>query len=212
MWNFIDGINADNADRLEVYRDFCLGRAAAFDQLGVLAGQLPAATGIGSRGGGIAFYLVATRTGRQVNIENGRQVPAYHYPRLHGPRSPSFARATYLLPEGAEESTGRIYVSGTASIVGHLTMHAGDITRQCQETLANITHLVSADNLAAHGVHRGHTLTDLRDIKIYVRHHEHIETVREICTGAFDAAAEIFFLNADICRADLLVEIEAVIK
>src|ERR1700722_15914615 len=31
MWNFVTDINADNADGLEIYRDFCRGRAEAFD-------------------------------------------------------------------------------------------------------------------------------------------------------------------------------------
>ncbi len=44
-----------------------------------------------------------------------------------------------------------------------------------------------------------------------MRHRRDIATVREICTQAFDPAADIAFLNVDICRSDLLVEIEGVV-
>jgi chorismate lyase / 3-hydroxybenzoate synthase len=212
MWNFVNDINQSNGAGLEIYRDFCVGRAEAFEQKSYLTQQLPAATGIGSLGGGIGFYFIAARAGVRVNIENSRQTPAYRYPERYGPRSPSFARATYLGPDGAAGSDGQIYVSGTSSVVGHLTMHAGDVERQFQETLANLRHLVHADNLGRHGLDRGHDLTDLRNIKVYVRHRGHLDAVRELCAAAFDPAAEIGFLTVDICRADLLVEIEAMIR
>ncbi len=124
MWNFVEDINGDNGEGLEVYRDFCRGRAEAFEQCAVEFDQFPAATGIGSLGGGIAFYLLACRSGGHVNIENPQQVPAYHYPRRYGPRSPRFARATHV-PCGS----GQIYVSGTASVLGHETVHAGQIVQ-----------------------------------------------------------------------------------
>lgn len=210
MWNFIADINAGNSAGLEVYRDFCRGRAQAFEQLAVPSDQLPAATGIGSLGGGIAFCLLASRSARCINIENSRQVPAYQYPERYGPRSPSFARATYVAPADDNQS-GHIYVSGTSSVVGHMTMHHGDVATQCHETLANIAHLLSADNLARHGVRSGRDLTDLRNVKAYVRHRRDIATVREICTKAMDPTVDIAFLNVDVCRSDLLVEIEGVL-
>lgn len=211
MWNFVEDINADNDDGLEVYRDFCRGRAQAFDQLAIPDNRLPAATGIGSLGGGVGFCLLASRSARCVNIENSRQVPAYRYPERYGPRSPSFARATHLAPAGIDTRSGQIYVSGTASVVGHLTMHHGDVAAQCREALSNIAHLLSADNLARHGLRPGRELTDLRNIKAYVRHRRDIATVREICAQALDPTADIAFLNVDICRSDLLVEIEGIV-
>ena len=206
MWNFVGDINGDNAEGLEVYRDFCRGRAEAFEQCAVRFEQFPAATGIGSLGGGIAFYLLACRSGGHVNIENPQQVPAYHYPRRYGPRSPRFARATYV-PCGS----GQIYVSGTAAVLGHETVHAGQIVAQCRLALENIGLLIGRRNLAASGIDGGADLTDLTNIKAYVRHAEHLDIVRELCAEAFSPSADIAFLNVDICRSDLLVEIEGIV-
>lgn len=208
MWNFVEHINGDNNDGLEVYRDFCRGRAQAFDELSIPSNQLPAATGIGSLGGGIGFCLLASRSSHCINIENTRQTPAYRYPDRYGPRSPSFARATYV---GMADEGGHIYVSGTASIVGHVTVHPGDVDGQCREALANIAHLLSGDNLARHGVLRGSSLTDLHNVKAYVRHSQDIATVKEICAQLLSPTADIAFFNVDICRSDLLVEIEGIV-
>jgi chorismate lyase / 3-hydroxybenzoate synthase len=208
MWNFVENINGTNSEGLEVYRDFCRGRARAFHEFGFAEEHLPAATGVGALGGGIGFCLLAGRSAHRVTIENSRQVPAYRYPERYGPSSPSFARATHVAAAGSGAS---IYVSGTASVVGHETLHRGQIAQQCGETLANLEHLLSADNLARHGLRPGRRLEDLRNIKVYVRDQQDLQTVREICAKAFSPAADIAFLNVDLCRSDLLVEIEGIV-
>ncbi|WP_327347366.1 FkbO/Hyg5 family chorismatase [Streptomyces europaeiscabiei] len=210
MWNFIGRINTDNAEGLEVYQDFCVGRAEAFEAKPDRVHCMPAATGIGSRSGGIAILMLAARTGITQNIENGRQVPAYAYPRLYGPKSPSFARATRQVPAGTSEEYGAVYVSGTASITGHRTRHAGDVKAQCALALENIAHLLGGANLARGGMRGGHDLKDLRRVKVYVRHAEHLPAIRAACADAFPPA-RVAYLNVDICRADLLVEIEGVV-
>lgn len=208
MWNFVEGINADNAEGLEVYRDFCRGRAEAFELAGVGDGAVPAATGIGSQGGGIAFYFTASRSLPVTSVENPLQVSAYHYPPVYGPRAPKFARATHL----GEPDGGQLYVAGTASIRGHETLHVGDVERQTRLALENIALVIGRENLAAHGLDQGHTLADLDNIKVYIRRREDIPVVRRICDEAFSPSAEIAFLNVDICRADLLVEIEGIVS
>ncbi|UMP07006.1 FkbO/Hyg5 family chorismatase [Amycolatopsis sp. EV170708-02-1] len=208
MWNFIENINGTNSKGLEIYQDFCQGRSQAFREFAFTDSQLPAATGVGALGGGIGFCLLAGRSVRRVNVENSRQMPAWRYPERYGPSSPSFARATYV----ASPNRGAfIYVSGTASVVGHETVHPGHIADQCGETLTNIEHLLSSGNLAVHDLRPGRRLEDLRDIKVYVRRRQDLHTVREICAKAFSPAADIAFLNLDLCRADLLVEIEGVV-
>lgn len=163
-------------------------------------------------GGGIPFYFLACRAGRVIHLENPRQVPAYSYPRQYGPKSPSFARATYLTRPGWPASAGALYVAGTASILGHETVHAGDVGRQCDVALENIAHLISAANLSRHGIGCGYDLNDLRLIKVYTRHLSDIPLVERKCREAFSPEADIRFLNVDICRRDLLVEIEGVIQ
>jgi len=77
--------------------------------------------------------------------------------------------------------------------------------------LDNIDRLVGRHNLAAHGVAGGYSVADLRNIKVYVRRREDVERVRALCRDAFAPEADVRFLDVDICRADLLVEIEGVV-
>jgi|HigsolmetaAR203D_1030402.scaffolds.fasta_scaffold01098_2 chorismatase len=212
MWNYIPRINEDNADGLEIYRDFCAGRSEAFELYGRRRHlPMPAATGIGAQGGNIAFFFLSCRSGRVTFLENPRQMPAYTYPRQYGPRSPSFARATCVQHDAL--GVLNLYISGTASIIGHETVHRSDLMRQCDVTLENISLLIGRDNLIRHGIETPADLT-LRDvdfIKVYVRHAEDIPAVRRRCREAFAPHANIQFLNVDICRSDLLVEIEGII-
>ncbi len=205
VWNAVGGINRAGEDGLEVYRDFCAGRAEAFAAHAGTVRGMPAATGVGARAGGVWFHLVAARRGPVRHVENPLQVPAYRYPPRYGPRSPSFARATLA---GAD---GSLFVSGTASILGHRTVHPGDLRRQCEVTLSNLAALVGTGNLSRYGAARGHELKDLRFVKVYVRHAGDLAAVREICGEVFPAHAAVVHLHADICRAGLLVEIEGVV-
>ncbi|MDQ0940760.1 3-deoxy-7-phosphoheptulonate synthase [Streptomyces sp. V1I1] len=173
-----------------------------------ITGDMPAATVIGSHGGGIVLYFLASRTGTQVNIDNPRQVPPYHYPSRYGPKAPNFARATYLAQDSGGE---QIYVSGTAGILGHRTMHADDVESQCRLALENVAHVIGARNLSVHDIEPGSTLDDLRNIKVYVRRQADIARVQRICREAFSPSADMVFLHADICRSDLLVELEGIV-
>ena len=212
MWNLIGGITSPNADGLEIYRDFCIGRAEAFATFEEQFPQLPAATGIGTLSPGVDLCFLATKPGRAVHLENPRQTPAYKYPSTYGPKSPSFARATYLRDiEGQER--GRLFVSGTASILGDDTVHVGDVARQTEETLRNIEALVGSDNLRQHGVDdAGYDVKDLDQVKVYVRDAEDVPVVRGICESAFPRDTAIEYFNVAVCRSDLLVEIEGVCR
>ncbi|WP_202550907.1 FkbO/Hyg5 family chorismatase [Streptomyces sp. SID8352] len=204
MWNFIGGINDDNSEGTEIYRDFCVGRARAFEELGPDA-PVPAATGIGAHGRGIGIYALACRGGLPVHIENPQQVPAYEYPDRYGIKPPKFARATLLDDAG----TPRLFVSGTASIIGSETVGHGDVAAQCETTLGNIRLLIGGENLRAHGGTRGYTLRDLKLVKVYVKHAADVARVEALCAGRFGTGTRVVFLNVDVCRSDLLVEIEA---
>jgi len=205
LWNYIADINRDG-DSLERYRHFNVGRQQAFLEAGRSAfDNAPAACALGTTAGPLRVYCLA---GRQppVVIENPRQVSAYRYPDQYGPRSPSFSRAAL-----AEIGDGRsaLFISGTASIVGHATMHAGDVRRQTEESLANIRAI---REVASARAQRRFEAGDLI-YTVYVRHRADLAAVREVFerhVGAEgEAARGAVYLQADICRADLLVEIEA---
>jgi enamine deaminase RidA (YjgF/YER057c/UK114 family) len=103
-----------------------------------------------------------------------------------------------------------IWVSGTASILDSETVHPGDVEKQTEQTIDNIERLISPENLQRHGLAgAGAKLTDLAKIRVYVKRQEDYEKCREVCQRRFGALPSIY-AQADVCRSELLVEIEGV--
>ncbi len=150
------------------------------------------------------LYCLASKTPPE-SIENPRQTSAYRYPQQYGPRAPSFSRAA--LWRGADDESDVLFVSGTASIVGHQTLHQGNVVAQAHETLTNLQSVVAA--AVSQGARDIALLSDLL-LKAYVRHPGDQPLVRQVLAGHGLDADAVLYLHADICRADLLVEIEAI--
>jgi len=200
-WNYLSDINAVR-DGLERYRQFNVGRQDAFLACGRLArGQVPAACALGTRHGPLTIAFMAGRT-PATPIENPRQMSAYDYPAAYGPRSPTFARAVLAQVPGQE----LLFISGTASIVGHRTVHAGDVAGQARETVANLEALLTAVNGRCAGP--AYALGDL-SYRAYLRHAGDLAPVQRIVDQLLGADASVLYIEADICRPDLLVELEA---
>ena len=201
FWNYFPAINAVSHG-MERYRQFNIGRQDAFLAHGrSLVGNVPAACALGSSGGGLQVAFLATHAD-VLCIENPRQVSAYHYPSEYGPRSPTFSRACLVDVAGRD----LLFVSGTASIVGHQTLHPGDVTEQTRECLRNIEAILAEAN--RHAPKAGFRLEDLT-YKVYLRHASDLAAVRGELNRSIGAPVTARFLRADICRTDLLVEIEA---
>lgn len=195
IWNYLPDITAGSGDQ-ESYRQFCAGRADALRLLGIPAESLPAASALGSAPG-MPLQLVvlaSRRPGR--NLENPRQQSAYAYPRQYGADSPAFARATLW---------GRhLLISGTAAIVGHESQCPDDLDGQLRCTVDNL--LLLLDHACAEAdVRRVRTL----HARVYLRHPEHLERVRDLLPRDLPALTSAIYLHAAICRRDLLLEIEA---
>jgi enamine deaminase RidA (YjgF/YER057c/UK114 family) len=208
FWNYVPHINQP-LDGLERYRHFNIGRQEAFLAARRTAFEgAPAACAIGTEVPALSVYFVAAGD-VPIPIENPRQVSAYHYPTEYGPRSPTFSRAT--LTTG---TAPMLFISGTASVVGHRSMHPGDAVAQTRETFANLRTLVDAANSRLQTLLQAPAFALDRLIHtVYVRHPADVQRIRaqfEAEVGSSSAAARnAVFLRADICRADLLVEIEA---
>lgn len=200
MWNHFPSIH-DAENGLERYRSFCAGRAAGFERCGYALGHdLPAASGVGTDGPGLLVMFIASRTpGR--NIENPRQVSAFRYPERYGPRSPSFARATVIETGGSSQ----LFVSGTASIVGHRSIHAGNVEKQLDETMENIRLVVER---ATEG--RVAALASLPSpaYRAYLRRPEDYEKLEAKFRDIAGPNAQAVWVRGDICREELLLEIE----
>ena len=204
LWNYLPRINADGGG-LERYRQFNIGRQQAFIDAGrdALKGS-PAACALGTSGaqsGGLAIRFLAGRVAPRP-VENPRQVPAYRYSSSFGPRPPTFSRAAL-----ADAGGGRLllFISGTASIVGEDSLHPGDVIAQTQETLRNLQAVLDAamQHCSAH-----FTLADLQ-CTVYLRHSADAAPVLALLAQAMPGALPLRCVQADICRAELLVEIEA---
>jgi enamine deaminase RidA (YjgF/YER057c/UK114 family) len=199
LWNYMGDINGESGG-LERYRQFNLGRAEAFEGAArSVVGRVPAACALGVAGGPMTIAFLAGAT-PVLPIENPRQVSAFLYPSDYGPRPPTFSRAALAWPPRQEI----LFVSGTASIVGHQTVHPGDVRAQTVESLDNIVAVLTV----ASGLSRSGAFA-LRDLgyRVYVRHAADLEAVRAVVAARVPDAA-VVYLRADVCRADLLVEIE----
>jgi enamine deaminase RidA (YjgF/YER057c/UK114 family) len=202
VWNYLPEINREAAGE-ERYRHFNAARQAAFTQSGrSTVGTVPAASALGSPGGNpVSIYFLAARRPPTM-IENPRQVSAYHYPPKFGAHSPTFSRACIL--RQAHGTT--LFVSGTASIVGCETIHEHDVEAQTRESLANITALLDEANRVV-GRHC-YSLDGLR-LKVYVRRASDLGVIGRVLAGAVRPVVPPIYLLADVCRRELLVEIEA---
>ena len=205
VWNYLPQINGDGGG-LERYRQFNMGRQQAFLDAGQAAFEgAPAACALGIRQGALCIRFLAGQIA-PLPIENPRQVSAYRYPETYGPRSPTFSRAAL-----ADLGDGQValFISGTASIVGHETVHLGDVRAQAEETLRNLAAVIGAANQRTDA---GFALPQLEAV-VYVRHVADAPVVREVLEAVLGAQAptvrHAVYLEADICRQDLLVEIEA---
>ena len=197
-----------NRARTDFYREIqfhCSSLAA-----GAPGGVYPASTGIGMSGSGLVASCMALETSRKdvlmLPLENPQQTPAYIYDPVHSPQSPKFSRAVALVL-GNYVTT---WVSGTASIVDSESRHLDDPENQTAQTIDNIERLISADNFTAHGQKgAGARLHDLAKIRVYVKRAEDLDKCRTVCERRFGRVPAIYAV-ADICRPELLVEIEGV--
>lgn len=197
-WNYIDAITEGDGDA-ERYRQFCVGRERG------LRGRwprYPAATAIGCHDGRRVlqlYWLAARQPGTP--LENPRQVSAFRYPRQYGPQPPGFTRA--LLPASPALP---LLISGTAAVVGHASMHADDLAAQFDEVGRNLDSLLQVARAnrpalpAAFGA--GSRL------RVYVRRHDDLPAVRELLARHLPDSARRVLLVGEVCRRELLVEID----
>jgi chorismate lyase/3-hydroxybenzoate synthase len=201
IWNYFGAINSGDGDS-ERYRRFCVGRNAAVDAM--FRDPPPAATAIGAPDAGAPLSVVALCSAQPaIALENPRQTPAWQYPREYGPVPPGFSRGAVL----RDGDGATLLASGTASIVGHVSLHAGDVVAQLDESLANLHVLLEE------GSHRSgerFRMDGLQALRVYLRHPGALAAVQERVEAAGLPLGRVAFLQGDVCRRELDVEIEGV--
>ncbi len=197
-----------NRARADFYNDveFCCSLLDPNSPRGVF----PASTGIGMAGRGMVMSCLTLQTRRDdvflLPLENPQQTPAYAYHPKYSPRSPKFSRAM-ALGLGNYVTT---WVSGTASIVNSESRHVGSLDKQTEQTIDNIERLIAPENFALHGVNgAGAALHDMAKIRVYIKRPEDFAPCKAICERRFGPVPAIYAV-ADVCRPELLVEIEGI--
>jgi enamine deaminase RidA (YjgF/YER057c/UK114 family) len=186
---------------LDWYDDFNRVRTEFFRREGVGADpsrlDFPASTGIQGRAGDAACVmdLLALDPGTGASVEpirsSSRQGHSFDY-------GSAFSRATDVRYGG--RST--IYVSGTASIDrAGKTAHVGDAAAQAQETLECIGALLED---------RGGGFANIVQATCFVKHATALAAYDEVVRRLRLPRIPTVTVLADVCRDDLLIEIEAV--
>ncbi len=215
QWNYIGYITA-STNEIQHYQAFNEMRARFYDKTNWSQGY-PAATGIGICMNGLIISLIAYTSKsdsiRIIPIDNPLQVAAHHYSQskligktiqnLHA--TPKFERAKIIL----DKSCGICFVSGTAAIRGEESMHCMKADSQTRQTIENINFLLSETNLKQYGITDFNTM--LISIRVYIKHMHDFNLIKSEVDKHWPEIPAIF-VQADICRNELLVEIEGIVK
>jgi len=189
-------------DILDWYGPFNDVRSAAFRRIGLIGpdgdGQIPASTGIegrNARGGWCALDLLAmqARAGGRLAVR-----------RLHSRKQNEATEYGSAFARAIEVSLGDaryIFVSGTASIDARgATVHRGDFESQARYTLEVVEALLEG---------AGARLAHLAQATAFIKNPDDGRTFERVLARAGLAEAPIVATVADVCREDLLFEIDA---
>jgi len=214
QWNYIGDI-LKIRDSYQNYQIFNEVRSEYYQRYRTVKG-FPAATGVGMKHGGVIIDLCALQPDKSVIIkpvDNPNQVNAYEYGQkvLKGladkgktvKHAPQFERGLLL----ANFSHSTLYISGTASIIGQETVGVEDIEKQTIVTIENIKKLSDPSRISEL-VSRPHEPGEKYGLlRAYVKRQSDFGVVRQICEKFFPQIP-VSYVEADICRDDLLIEIE----
>ncbi|MCG8455947.1 MAG: hypothetical protein MI919_06655, partial [Holophagales bacterium] len=185
--------------------------------------RVATASGVGHFGRDLVIHCLACEA-PGAPVENPRQVPAYRYSARYGPEPPCFARATRLDRRG---SPPWLLVGGTASVRGEDSLHLGDLEAQLAETLVNLAEVSRVGREC--GARRGPAqvgtaearleirepgsageggLAAFRQLRVYHVDRAHRPRIRTYLERHLPSDAEVEYWHADLCRPELLVEIE----
>jgi enamine deaminase RidA (YjgF/YER057c/UK114 family) len=208
QWNYIENILGFDGSK-QRYQEFNNVRSDFYGDLFKDKGY-PAATGIGMNLGGTIIEFVAIQSDRLVTapIDNPEQVAAHSYSKkvLIGDEcvlktTPKFERARFL------ELFGKniIFISGTASIQGEQTVGIGDPALQTEVTINNIKQLYSDKVLSK--IPGGDLVPKYGHARVYIKDKKDFAAIKKTFRLHF-GNLPVVYIVADICRPELLVEIE----
>ena len=196
-----------NRARTDFYEGVQFGRGHVM--AGVRQAVYPASTGIGMCGSGITMSATAIDTDRKdvfiLPLENPQQTPVYEYEAVYSPKKPEVCPR-----HGRGDWRLRCHLDLRHGEHREFkTLHTGNPGKQADQTLTNIELLLSQKNLARHGAPgAGATLRDLAKLRVYVKRLQDYPIIRRVCEKRCGKNIPIIYVVADVCRSDLLVEME----
>lgn len=210
QWNYIERITAlsDSGQHYQLFND---ARSRFYSQAEWLNGY-PAATGIGTHSGGVVVVFDAVKLSSEcsVAVDNPLQISAHAYSQqvlIEGGEefksTPKFERARYMATP-----IPSVYISGTAAIRGEESCEE-DAVGQAALTMENIDRLVAVENLLSSGAKCDSTM-QYGAMRAYLKHEEDTLRVSEWVAQHYPEV-DMLYLLADICREELLIEIEGVV-
>lgn len=210
QWNYIENISLINGGH-QNYQVFNDSRSHFYGKADWTKGY-PAATGIGTQSGGVMVEVIAISGKGLINnaLDNPLQIAAHKYsqgvllgavdPCTQQRTTPKFERGRVIGTSGRQT----IYISGTAAIRGETSLIADDVTEQTRITMENIDHLIAPVNSPESGISSEYKL-----LRIYVKNPSQMEEVRTYMKANYPDIKKIY-ICADICREELLLEIEGI--
>ncbi|MBN1343040.1 MAG: hypothetical protein JXQ73_10195 [Phycisphaerae bacterium] len=185
-----------NYEILDWYGEFNQVRNAFFKANNVYEGLVPASTGVGGRNAAAAALisgLLAVKAksddARAFAVPSPLQCPALEY-------GSSFSRAAEIkMPDHR-----RLLVSGSASIApeGH-TVHLGDVEAQVELTMKVVHAILDSRRMGWDDVSRAIA---------YLKYAEDVSAFEKYCAAEGLEEMPVVRVHGDICRDDLLFEIE----
>jgi enamine deaminase RidA (YjgF/YER057c/UK114 family) len=205
IWNFVPRI-IDPADGgMDRYMRFNAGRHRVFTEWFGGAGNfdrmLPTASAVGHGGDDLVVHALTCREAGTA-IDNPRQLAPYHYSKRFGPLPPCFARAMRVT---GSDNHKLLLVGGTASVRGEESVHVGNLEAQLGETFENLKALVRnafGPSTAAD------PLRHYRNLRVYHVSSPFLPTIQSAVAAQFPSLIQAEWIEVDLCRGDLLVEIE----
>ncbi|MBO9699915.1 MAG: hypothetical protein J7604_06870 [Sporocytophaga sp.] len=211
IWNYVPLIvqNMDqSAPDIEVYRCFNAGRYKAFQERygeDMEDWQIPAASAVGALDNFLSIEFFASDA-PSLFFENKLQIPAYQYSLKYGKLPPVFSRGSVC--ELKNETL--LFISGTASVVNEDTAFADNIVAQIKQTFKNIHMLINGSNLKGYGLDYEFGFDDLIFLRVYYKYEKDKALIESEVNKVAPDTCRISYVNTDICRKELVLEIEGI--
>lgn len=232
VWSFLPQIHQKITETETLYTLFNAARSAAFEEIEKEYRfsfqefhSYPAATCVGTKHGSTKWILIMygfLNSSYYTTFENPDQIPAFKYPKIYSKVPPKFSRA--LVSENLV-----CFISGTAAIKNHKSLDSKNIYQHYYTTCENITILKEhieqyfkpkEQNFIQPFVLQ-HAIVYCPDKKFFKTLSDLLDNVKQteiepLASYYFHSVLavpepqkNIHYLLADVCRPELLVEIES---